>query len=57
MGVRYGGKISPIIPGGYAICGAAAFAGAATHTVSTSVIVFEMTGMNFLITFWMWSCL
>ena len=31
-------------PGGYAIVGAAAFAGAVTHTVSTSMIVFELTG-------------
>lgn len=33
-----------IVPGGYAIVGAAAFAGSVTHTVSTSVIVFELTG-------------
>lgn len=44
QGVRYGGKLSPIIPGGYAVCGAAAFSGAVTHTVSVAVIVFEMTG-------------
>ncbi|XP_037025678.1 chloride channel protein 2 isoform X3 [Bradysia coprophila] len=43
-GVRYGGRISPIIPGGYAVVGAAAFSGAVTHTVSVGVIVFEMTG-------------
>ncbi|XP_059609893.1 chloride channel protein 2 isoform X2 [Phlebotomus argentipes] len=43
-GVRYGGKLSPIIPGGYAVVGAAGFAGAVTHTVSVGVIVFEMTG-------------
>lgn len=43
-GVRYGGNISPIIPGGYSVAGAAAFAGAVTHTVSVGVIVFEMTG-------------
>ena len=30
--------------GGYSIVGAAAFAGAVTHTISTSVIVFELTG-------------
>ncbi|KNC87698.1 hypothetical protein SARC_00204 [Sphaeroforma arctica JP610] len=35
---------SIIIPGGYAIVGAAALSGAVTHTVSTSVIVFELTG-------------
>lgn len=43
-GVRYGGKINPIIPGGYSVVGAAAFAGSVTHTVSVGVIVFEMTG-------------
>lgn len=43
-GVRYGGIITPIIPGGYATVGAAAFSGAVTHTISVSVIVFEMTG-------------
>lgn len=44
MGVRYGGRLSPIIPGGYAVVGAAAFTGSVTHTVSVAVIVFEMTG-------------
>ena len=34
----------PIAPGGYAVVGAAALAGATTHTISTSVIVFELTG-------------
>ncbi|XP_071869914.1 chloride channel protein 2 isoform X3 [Bombus fervidus] len=43
-GVRYGGIITPIVPGGYATVGAAAFSGAVTHTISVSVIVFEMTG-------------
>lgn len=43
-GIRYGGRISPIIPGGYAVVGAAAFSGAVTHTVSVGVIIFEMTG-------------
>ncbi len=33
-----------IVPGGYAIVGAAALSGSVTHTVSTSVIVFELTG-------------
>jgi len=33
-----------IIPGGYSVVGAAAFAGSVTHTVSVGVIVFEMTG-------------
>jgi len=43
-GVRYGSQISYITPGGYATVGAAAFSGAVTHTISISVIVFEMTG-------------
>ncbi|XP_030373593.1 chloride channel protein 2 isoform X6 [Scaptodrosophila lebanonensis] len=43
-GVRYGGRLSPIMPGGYAVVGAAAFSGSVTHTVSVAVIVFEMTG-------------
>lgn len=43
-GVRYGGILSPIIPGGYAAVGAAAFSGAVTHTISVGVIVSEMTG-------------
>ncbi|KRX66627.1 Chloride channel protein 2 [Trichinella sp. T9] len=33
-----------IVPGSYALVGAAAFSGAATQTVSTAVIVFELTG-------------
>ena len=33
-----------IVSGGYATVGAAAFSGAVTHTISISVIVFEMTG-------------
>lgn len=37
-GVRYGGKIAQIIPGGYAVVGAAAFSGAVTHTVSVGVV-------------------
>lgn len=44
QGVHYGNILAPIIPGGYATVGAAAFAGAVTHTISVSVIVFEMTG-------------
>jgi len=43
-GVRYGDQISFIMPGGYATVGAAAFSGAVTHTISISVIVFELTG-------------
>ena len=41
---RYGDQISFIMPGGYATVGAAAFSGAVTHTISISVIVFELTG-------------
>ena len=44
LGVPFGGSTNPIVPGGYAVVGAAAFAGAVTHTVSVSVIVFELTG-------------
>lgn len=35
---------SKILPGGYAVVGAAAMSGAVTHTISVSVIVFEVTG-------------
>ena len=44
LGIRYGPHLSMICPGGYATVGAAAFTGAVTHTLSISVIVFEMTG-------------
>ncbi|XP_031330673.1 chloride channel protein 2 isoform X3 [Photinus pyralis] len=43
-GMQFGGRTSQIVPGGYATVGAAAFSGAVTHTISVSVIVFEMTG-------------
>ncbi|XP_063984517.1 chloride channel protein 2 isoform X4 [Diachasmimorpha longicaudata] len=43
-GVRYGGLNTPITPGGYATVGAAAFSAGVTHTISVSVIIFEMTG-------------
>lgn len=33
-----------IVPAGYALAGAAAVAAGATHTISTAVIVFELTG-------------
>ena len=33
-----------IIPGGYALVGSVAFAGAVTHTFSPVVIAFELTG-------------
>lgn len=44
LGLRYGGQTAQIVPGGYSTVGAAAFSGAVTHTISTSVIVFELTG-------------
>ncbi|XP_077963033.1 chloride channel protein 2 isoform X9 [Gasterosteus aculeatus] len=43
-GINTDGTIYPIVPGGYAVVGAAALSGAVTHTVSTAVIVFELTG-------------
>ncbi|KAJ8280506.1 hypothetical protein GJAV_G00055670 [Gymnothorax javanicus] len=43
-GIHSDGNIYPIVPGGYAVVGAAALSGAVTHTVSTAVIVFELTG-------------
>ncbi|CAH0549330.1 unnamed protein product [Brassicogethes aeneus] len=43
FGVNYKGKQSQIMPGAYAMVGAAALSGAVTHTLSTSVILFEMT--------------
>lgn len=43
-GIRTAGVLHPILPGGYAIVGAAAFSAGVTHTVSISVVVAEMTG-------------
>lgn len=43
-GVSSGDTYTPIVPGGYAVVGAAALSAAVTHTISTSVIVFELTG-------------
>ncbi|XP_049889305.1 chloride channel protein 2a isoform X2 [Epinephelus moara] len=43
-GIHAVGNVYPIVPGGYAVVGAAALSGAVTHTVSTAVIVFELTG-------------
>lgn len=45
-GIKYGGYLHTvtIVPGSYAVVGAAALSGAVTHTISTSVILFEMTG-------------
>uniref|UniRef100_A0A2K6R435 Chloride channel protein n=1 Tax=Rhinopithecus roxellana TaxID=61622 RepID=A0A2K6R435_RHIRO len=43
-GIVAGGVTNPIMPGGYALAGAAAFSGAVTHTVSTALLAFELTG-------------
>ncbi|XP_072304363.1 chloride channel protein-like isoform X2 [Eucyclogobius newberryi] len=43
-GIMFDGILYQIIPGGYAVIGAAAMTGAVTHTVSTAVICFELTG-------------
>uniref|UniRef100_A0A7N6A158 Chloride channel protein n=1 Tax=Anabas testudineus TaxID=64144 RepID=A0A7N6A158_ANATE len=43
-GILFDGIVYPILPGGYAVIGAAAMTGAVTHTVSTAVICFELTG-------------
>ncbi|XP_055616131.1 chloride channel protein 2-like [Toxorhynchites rutilus septentrionalis] len=45
QGLPYGnGLLAPIVPGGYAVVGAAAFAGGVTHTISICAMVFEITG-------------
>ncbi|XP_061823849.1 chloride channel protein 1-like [Nerophis lumbriciformis] len=44
QGIVFDGILYRIIPGGYAVIGAAALSGAVTHTVSTAVICFELTG-------------
>ncbi|KAF6039388.1 hypothetical protein EB796_002304 [Bugula neritina] len=43
-GINNGYSIYQVIPAGYAVVGAAALSGAVTRTISTSMIVFEMTG-------------
>ncbi|XP_039550323.1 chloride channel protein 1 isoform X1 [Pimephales promelas] len=43
-GIMFDGIVYQILPGGYAVIGAAAMTGAVTHTVSTAVICFELTG-------------
>ncbi|XP_067157782.1 chloride channel protein 2 isoform X1 [Apteryx mantelli] len=43
-GIHTNSNTYRIVPGGYAVVGAAALSGAVTHTVSTAVIVFELTG-------------
>ncbi|ETE66126.1 Chloride channel protein ClC-Kb [Ophiophagus hannah] len=44
MGITAEGPPSPIIPGAYALAGAAAFSGSVTHSLSTALLAFEMTG-------------
>ncbi|XP_058531680.1 chloride channel protein ClC-Ka isoform X1 [Ochotona princeps] len=43
-GIVAGGITNPIMPGGYALAGAAAFSGAVTHSISTALLAFELTG-------------
>ncbi|XP_074711371.1 chloride channel protein 1 [Strix uralensis] len=43
-GIIFDGIVYQILPGGYAVIGAAALTGAVSHTVSTAVICFELTG-------------
>ncbi|XP_042335951.1 chloride channel protein ClC-Kb-like isoform X2 [Sceloporus undulatus] len=44
QGILSEGLVSPITPGAYALAGAAAFSGAVTHSLSTALLAFEMTG-------------
>ncbi|XP_074969929.1 chloride channel protein ClC-Kb-like isoform X1 [Phalacrocorax aristotelis] len=43
-GLHLEGDPRPVIPGGYALAGAAAFSGSVTHTISTTLLVCEATG-------------
>nr|XP_028568164.1 chloride channel protein 1 isoform X1 [Podarcis muralis] len=43
-GIVFDDIVYKILPGGYAVIGAAALTGAVSHTVSTAVICFELTG-------------
>ncbi|KAM6203161.1 chloride channel protein 1 isoform 1-T1 [Rhynchocyon petersi] len=43
-GILFDDIVYKILPGGYAVIGAAALTGAVSHTVSTAVICFELTG-------------
>ncbi|KAM9299542.1 chloride channel protein ClC-Kb [Gastrophryne carolinensis] len=43
-GITSDGEINPIIPGGYALAGAAAYSGSVTHSLSTALLAFEATG-------------
>ncbi|XP_056189746.1 chloride channel protein ClC-Kb-like isoform X3 [Falco biarmicus] len=44
QGLRSEGDLRPVIPGGYALAGAAAFSGSVTHAISTALLVCEATG-------------
>nr|XP_028597229.1 chloride channel protein ClC-Kb-like isoform X3 [Podarcis muralis] len=44
QGISSEGGSSLITPGSYALAGAAAFSGSVTHTLSTALLAFEMTG-------------
>ncbi|XP_052820809.1 chloride channel protein 2-like isoform X3 [Mya arenaria] len=43
-GLQSGDIVHKIVPGGYAVVGAASLSGSVTRTISTAVIVFELTG-------------
>uniref|UniRef100_A0A672UXL1 Chloride channel protein n=1 Tax=Strigops habroptila TaxID=2489341 RepID=A0A672UXL1_STRHB len=43
-GIRSEGALHPVVPGGYALAGAAAFSGSVTHSISTALLVCEATG-------------
>ncbi|XP_067221314.1 chloride channel protein 2c [Chanodichthys erythropterus] len=43
-GINTDGHIYPIVPGAYAVVGAAALTAGVTHTMSTGVIMMELTG-------------
>ncbi|XP_060750282.1 chloride channel K isoform X2 [Tachysurus vachellii] len=45
-GISSGERLSVINPGGYALVGAAAFAGAVTHTLSPALCALELTGQS-----------
>ncbi|GAB0198698.1 chloride channel protein ClC-Kb-like [Grus japonensis] len=44
QGLRSEGDLHPVVPGGYALAGAAAFSGSVTHAISTALLVCETTG-------------
>lgn len=43
-GLTYLGKVTQVVPGGYSVAAAAAFSGAVTQSVSTSLVAFELSG-------------